>query len=53
MSETLGELVLPNALDRLVGDADAPSLGVAAAAVVVGLAVFLGAGAVRTARAEY
>lgn len=53
VSETLGELVLPNALDRLVGDADAPSLGVAAAAVVVWLAVFLSAGAVRTARSEY
>lgn len=53
VSETLAELMLPNALDRLLGDADAPSLGVAAAAVLVWVAVFLSAGAVRTIRAEY
>ena len=53
LSKTLGELMLPNAFDRLIGEADAPSLAVAAVAVAVWLTAFLAAGAVRTIRAEY
>lgn len=53
VSEPLGNVMLPTAFSRLVGDADDPALAVAVVAVVVWVAAFLAAGAFRATRAEY
>jgi uncharacterized membrane protein YczE len=52
VSETAGDLVLPMAVLRLVEDTGRP-LWLAAAVAVAWCAVFVGAGAARTVRAEY
>lgn len=53
VNDTLADLVLPSGVNRLVGFGDTPSVPVAIAVVVVWLAAFVGAGAVRTIRSEY
>ncbi|HEY7178743.1 MAG TPA: hypothetical protein VH305_06170 [Gaiella sp.] len=52
-SETLGDLMLLPALDRVTGGDDGAPLAAAAAAVVVWVAVFWSAGALRVTRDEY
>jgi hypothetical protein len=52
-SETLGDLMLLPALDRVTGADEGAPLAAAALAVVVWVAAFWSAGAVRVARDEY
>jgi hypothetical protein len=52
-SETLGDLMLLPALDRVTGSDNGAPLAVAGAAVLVWVAAFWSAGAIRIARDEY
>ncbi|MEX0992845.1 MAG: hypothetical protein WDZ37_02510 [Solirubrobacterales bacterium] len=53
VNETLGDLMLPNVIGRLTGGDSSVSIALAATALIVWLGAFLGAGALRTVRAEY